>query len=188
MAATRHAVLSGDQVLNVILYDPEHPFDPGEGLLLLEAGAAEPTLAPGWTHGPAGFAPPPQSAPPAPTPAQALAERKAALAVERYARESAGVWFQASGATAASLAASDTSSQAKLGNAYQLARDGFWRDGTPWKMADANFVPMAAADIKALSLKVAAYVAACYAHEAQLAATLASDPATDITQGWPANT
>lgn len=188
MAATRYAVLSGNQVLNVILYDPEHPFDPGEGLLLVEAGAAEPTLAPGWTHGPAGFAPPPGSAPPALTPVQTLAERKAALAAERYARESAGVWFQASGAATPSLAASDTSSQAKLGNAYQLARDGYWRDGTPWKMADGSFVGMAAADIKALSLKVAGFVAACYAHEAQLAAALASDPATDITPGWPVNT
>lgn len=173
-------------VVNVVLYDGKEPYTPPAGTSLVDAGVS--LVAVGWTHGPSGFVAPAQAAPPALTPVQALAERKAALAAERYARESAGVWFQANGAATPSLAASDTSSQAKLGNAYQLARDGYWRDGTPWKMADGSFVGMAAADIKALSLKVAAYVAACYAHEAQLAAALASDPATDITPGWPVNT
>ncbi len=123
---------------------------------------------------------------PAPIPVS-KAYRLAVLAAERYARESGGVFFRAAAAAGPALAASDTVSQAKLGNAYQLARDGFWVDGTPWKMQDGSFVALTAADVKALSLKVAGYVAACYAHEAQIAAALVTDLAADVTLGWPDN-
>ncbi len=110
-----------------------------------------------------------------------------ALAAQRYQHETAGVAFQASTAKSPVVVASDPTSQAKLGNAYTLARDGFWVDGTPWKCADGSFVALTASDIKDLAKKVAAYVASCYAHEAQLAATLAANPATDITAGWPSS-
>lgn len=124
------------------------------------------------------------SKPPAPT----AADRLAALAAERFARETAGVMFRAAGAAAAALVASDRAAQGQIGSAYQLARDGHWVDGAPWKMADGAFVAMTGVDVQAMAVKVGVYVGACFAHEAQLAAALAADPAADITQGWPVNT
>ena len=54
-------------------------------------------------------------------------------------------------------------------------------------MADGSFVPLTSDDVQAMAIKVQTFVATCYAHEAQLAAALRVDLATDITMGWPSN-
>lgn len=120
--------------------------------------------------------------------APTLADRRIALAAERYAKQTAGVLFQASGATAPSLVASDGDSTAMITSSYVAATNGHWSDGMPWKMADGTFVPLTSADMQAMALKVLGYISACFAREAVLSAALATDLSTDITAGWPANT
>lgn len=105
----------------------------------------------------------------------------------RYEHEIAGVMFKASGSAAASLFATDREAQAKINASFAMATAGHWVDGAPWKAADGTFVPMTTADIEGLAVKAATYVATCFAYEAQLTAALATNPATDITQGWPSN-
>lgn len=135
----------------------------------------------GDAYGNGAFATPAAAAP-------TLAGHRAALAAERYTRQSAGFMFKAAGAPTTSLAASDAQSIGMITSSYVAAAGGHWADGTPWKMTDGSFVAFTSAEMTALALKVLGYVAACYAHEAELAAALAADLSADITQGWPANT
>jgi hypothetical protein len=128
--------------------------------------------------------PPPVPLPP-PTDAQLIVAALATLASLRYSKEIAGINFQASGATAKSLFATDRDSQAKISSAYVMASAGKWVDGTPWKASDGGFVTMAAADIEALGVQAAAYVAGCYAVEASYAAQIQTNPAVDTSTGWP---
>jgi hypothetical protein len=130
-------------------------------------------------------APPPPVTPSPPTQAQLVAAALAALALLRYSKEVAGINFQASSATAKSLFETDPTSQAKISSAYVMATAGKWVDGSPWKASDGSFVAMTTADIEALGVQAATYVAGCYAVEASYAAQIQTNPAVDTSTGWP---
>lgn len=120
-------------------------------------------------------------------PASTLASQRAALAAERYARETGGIYFKAAAASAPALVTSDETSQAKMTSSYVAALNGHWVDGTPWKASDGSFVALTSADMQAMALTLLGYVAQCYANEARLMVALEADLAADITQGWPSN-
>ncbi len=120
-------------------------------------------------------------APPARTIEQALSE----LAAIRWQHEVAGCDVILLGRSAPVRVATDRESQGKIGNALLAVIADLWVDGTAWKMADGEFVELTAADARAMALTAQIHVAACFAHEADLAAAITHDPATDLTTGWP---
>jgi len=103
----------------------------------------------------------------------------AALAARRWAVETGGTLWEGWPVH------TDRDSQAKLGNAYSLARDGHWPEGAGWKFADGEYRPLTAEQVASLALHVASFVAACFAVEAQKAAELAAGGAPDLDSGWP---
>lgn len=130
---------------------------------------------------------------PDPTLADRAAAARSRLAAIRYGHEIAGVRFAPSGASAASVVASDRDSQNKLLAAFVLASSNptHWKDGTGWKMADGSFVPLTVADAVAMALTVQAHVSACFDREESLAeqigaaATAEALDTIDLTTGWP---
>lgn len=112
-------------------------------------------------------------------------ERLADLAAYRWERETAGVYFQASGAQSPSLFPTDRDSKMSMTGAVVTVQIGGWVDGTVWKTADGSFVPMTAQDVKNLGAKASAYVAQCFAREAALTAEIKAGGSPDITTGWP---
>ena len=165
----------GDVVVELVDFDPAIHFHPDGTWTPCPDGTALGDLVTNGVFG--------KPVAPAPT----LADRRAALAAERYARETGGIYFKAAGASAPSLVASDEMSQAKMTSSYVAALNGHWVDGTPWKASDGSFMPLTSADMQAMALTLLGYVAQCYANEGRLLVALEADLTTDITQGWPSD-
>ena len=99
--------------------------------------------------------------------------RSAAISAKRYGIETGGTtWNNWPVQT-------DRDSQGKINAAYVMARDGHWQGG--WKFSDGVYRALTADQVQAMALTVAAFVGACFAHEAALLA----DPVADIGAGWP---
>jgi hypothetical protein len=125
--------------------------------------------------------------PVASAPVMTAAGALSALAALYASKETLGVSFQASGATAASVFPSDNNAQLKLVSGFAMANAGLWTDGTPWLTIAGVGVPFAKADVIALATKVSAYVAACSTRYAALIAAVQAAPTTDTSTGWPSN-
>ncbi len=92
------------------------------------------------------------------------AAAKQALAAYRYQRETEGITWNGWPVS------TDRESRSNLGNAYNLARDGYWNEG--YKFADEVYRPVTSQQVIALALAVAAHVGQCYAREGEIAAQL----------------
>lgn len=101
------------------------------------------------------------------------------IASRRYDAETAGATWNGL------PVATDRQSQAVMGNAYKLAQDGHWQDGSVWKFADGVPRGMTAQQVMAMALTIAAYVQACFEVEAQKLAAHTAGAVVDIEEGWP---
>jgi hypothetical protein len=116
---------------------------------------------------------------------QRTAPMLAALAMQRWTKETAGVYFTATGASSPSLYGTDREAQMKIIGAAHLASAGALPNGATWKTADGFFVPLATADLVALLGAAATYIQACYTRESVLAAEIRAGGSPDVTTGWP---
>jgi hypothetical protein len=123
-------------------------------------------------------------------PASTIAQAIALLATELQTRESAGVFFTPTSATAALLFPTTadaigkyTAEWSALGTTPPLRNDG-----DPMIAADGTPVALSNADAKAVIQKALAYFRACTANYATLHAAVVANPSADITVGWPTNT
>lgn len=138
-------------------------------------------IAPGWVYDGGSFAAPPP--PPAPTVAQALGS----LAAYRYSQQTSGVMFQPAAASAPILFPSTDIARGNVRDVVTAIAMGAVTDTNPWKVSATSFVNMTKADINGMFLKIAAYIAACYAREQVLTIAVTANAAVDITTGWPSN-
>lgn len=111
---------------------------------------------------------------------------RTAIANRRLQAETAGYRWQGF------LIATDRDSQAKIDQADRAVSKGRRKDGEGWKCYDLTakaevFRPTSNAEISELADAVYAYVAACFAREAELLEILASGRYTSdqLEHGWP---
>lgn len=76
----------------------------------------------------------------------------------------------------------DRASQSKIGNAYALARDGYWPEGSGWKFKDGVYRVLSAAQAIELALAVAGHVQTCFATESTLSTQAVEGTITTIEQ------
>lgn len=110
-----------------------------------------------------------------------------ALGAMLAAKQTAGVFFDPSGATPGVLFPTDLVSMTKLTALWSAIQAGLWSDGRPIIAADGTPVPMSSSDAAALVKKALAYVQACDDRYAALHPLVVADPSTDISGGWPSN-
>ena len=109
-----------------------------------------------------------------PEPAPSVAELLAYAAGRRYAVETGGL------ALNGAVIATDETSQAKIGNAYQLLQaTGAAR--VEFK-AQNGFVTLSAEQFKGLAIAVGLHVQACFAVEAEVEAAILASPPTVTTR------
>lgn len=104
---------------------------------------------------------------------------EADIAARRYQAEIAGTTFNGWPIH------TDRESQAKIGNAYALARDGYWPAGSGWKFVD-GWRELTVEQIVGCALAVAAHVQTCFAIEAQKVVALKAGQNPQLDEGWPA--
>lgn len=183
---THAQIVSGNEVVNVIVVDPSAAvssggskitwsggeFDaPAGSTLMMQEGAAI-----GWTLSGGVLSP---VAPPVPTQSQLTAY----AATVRYAKETGGFSFQSH------PIATDEGSQAKIGNAAlgaTVVGAGF---STDWKCSDGTFVTLNQAGMLGMATAILNFVNACYAAEAAIDAAIGADTITTTAQidgyAWP---
>lgn len=142
----------------------------------------QPDVKERWTYDGAKFSPPPP-----PTQAQQFQTAVRVLQQITAQQKQAGVWFTPQGYTAPLLFATDSTSQAELTGAFQLASVGLWQDGSCVFTAAGKPIPVTAADVIKLAKAAGSYVLGCNNYAARLIGLLEADPTTDISQGWPSN-
>lgn len=111
---------------------------------------------------------------------------RAAVAAERYRRETAGIAWQGFGI------ATDRESQQKMSDERNAVKDGLRADGKGWKCLDLAtgvtvFRPTSNAEILDLAATAYRYVSDCFAREEELLAAIAAGTFSEdqLEIGWP---
>lgn len=112
--------------------------------------------------------------------AAAKEAEKAHLAEIRWEHETGGTTWDYDGQGTMVAIVTDAPSITKIGDAYTLAKDGYWVDGKKWKFSDGVFRPMTAAQVMSMALTCAMHVQYCFEREAVLSAQI--DAATTIQE------